>query len=72
MQTFRKALFSRRGAEAQRKTWPGSLRDCWGEQLDLLIAAITLARGASLVTGNLRRYARIDGLRLKKWIRGDE
>ncbi len=39
---------------------------------DLLIAAITLARGASLVTGNLRHYARLDGLRLEDWIRGDE
>ncbi len=39
---------------------------------DLMIAAITLARGASLVTGNLRHYARIDGLRLEDWIRGDE
>jgi len=39
---------------------------------DLMIAAITLARSASLVTGNLRHYARIDDLRVEDWIRGDE
>ena len=39
---------------------------------DLMIAAITLARGASLVTGNPKHYARIDGLRLENWIPGDQ
>jgi tRNA(fMet)-specific endonuclease VapC len=39
---------------------------------DLMIAAITLTRGASLVTGNLRHYERVDGLRLEDWIRGGE
>ncbi len=39
---------------------------------DLMIAAITLAQGASLVTGNLRHYARISGLRVEDWIRGDK
>ncbi len=36
---------------------------------DLLIAAITLACGASLVTGNQRHYERIHGLRIEDWIR---
>ena len=39
---------------------------------DLMIAAITLAQGASLVTGNLRHYARIAGLRVEDWIRGEK
>ena len=37
---------------------------------DLLIAAITLANGASLVTGNRRHYERIENLRIEDWIRG--
>ena len=37
---------------------------------DLVIAAITLAHSASLVTGNRRHYERIDGLRIQDWIRG--
>ena len=37
---------------------------------DLLIAAIALAHGASVVTGNRRHYERIDGLRTEDWIRG--
>ena len=37
---------------------------------DLMVAAITLANGASLITGNLRHYHRIDGLHLEDWIRG--
>lgn len=37
---------------------------------DLLIAAIALARGASVVTGNRRHYERIEGLRTEDWIRG--
>ena len=36
---------------------------------DLLIAAITLANGASLVTGNRRHYKRIESLRIEDWIR---
>ena len=36
---------------------------------DLLIAAIALANGASLVTGNRRHYERIDNLRIEDWIR---
>ena len=37
---------------------------------DLLIAAIALARGASVVTGNRKHYERIKGLRTEDWIRG--
>jgi len=36
---------------------------------DLMIAAITQAQGATLVTGNIRHYERIEGLRLEDWIR---
>jgi tRNA(fMet)-specific endonuclease VapC len=36
---------------------------------DLLIAAITLAHGAALVTGNRRHFERIDGLRIEDWLR---
>ena len=39
---------------------------------DLIIAAITLAAGASLVTGNLRHYSRIPGLTVEDWIRDDD
>ena len=37
---------------------------------DLFIAAIALANGASLVTGNRRHYERIENLRIEDWIRG--
>ena len=37
---------------------------------DLLVAAIALARGASLVTGNRKHYERIENLRIEDWIRG--
>ena len=36
---------------------------------DLLIAAIALVRGASVVTGNRKHYERIEGLRIEDWIR---
>jgi len=39
---------------------------------DLMIASITMAQGASLVTGNRKHYDRIDGLRIEDWIRGQE
>jgi len=39
---------------------------------DLMIAAITLAQGASLVTGNRKHYDRIAGLRIEDWIRGQD
>ncbi len=37
---------------------------------DLMIAAIALAQGATLVTGNTRHYDRFKGLRMEDWIRG--
>lgn len=37
---------------------------------DLLIAAIALAHGASVITGNRKHYQRIEGLRTEDWIRG--
>jgi tRNA(fMet)-specific endonuclease VapC len=39
---------------------------------DLLIAAIALARGAGLVTGNRRHYERIPELSIEDWIRGPD
>lgn len=36
---------------------------------DLMIAAITLAHGAALVTGNRRHFECIEGLRIEDWIR---
>ena len=36
---------------------------------DLMIAAIALAHGASVVTGNRKHYERIEGLRIEDWIR---
>jgi tRNA(fMet)-specific endonuclease VapC len=35
---------------------------------DLMIAAIALAQGAELVTGNRRHFERIEGLRIEDWI----
>lgn len=34
---------------------------------DLVIAATTLAFGASLVTGNVREFARVEGLAVENW-----
>lgn len=36
---------------------------------DLMIAAIAIAQGASLVTGNTRHYERFEALQLDDWIR---
>ncbi len=36
---------------------------------DLFIAAIALSRGATIVTGNRRHYARIPGVVLEDWLR---
>ena len=41
-------------------------------EADLLIAAIALARGAGLVTGNRRHYERIPELSIGDWIRGPD
>jgi tRNA(fMet)-specific endonuclease VapC len=38
---------------------------------DLRIAAIALARGATLVTGNVRHFARIPELRVENWLIDD-
>jgi len=35
---------------------------------DLRIAAIVLARGATLVTGNVRHFARVPDLRVENWL----
>jgi len=35
---------------------------------DLRIAAIVLARGATLVTGNVRHFARVPDLRIENWL----
>jgi tRNA(fMet)-specific endonuclease VapC len=35
---------------------------------DLLIAAIALARGATVVTRNLRHFSQIPGLRVENWM----
>jgi len=37
---------------------------------DLLIAAVAMAHGGTLVIGNRRHYDRITGLPLEDWIRG--
>jgi len=35
---------------------------------DLMIAAITLARNLTLVTGNVKYFARVEGLRVENWL----
>lgn len=37
------------------------------EDADILIAGIALANGATLVTRNLKRFERVEGLRLESW-----
>lgn len=37
---------------------------------DLFIGAIAAAKQASVVTGNMRHYARIPGVKIEDWIRG--
>ncbi len=61
--------FDRKAAEAY-----GRLRaelDRVGQPLpgpDLMIAAITLARNLTLVTGNVEHFARVKGLRIENWL----
>jgi tRNA(fMet)-specific endonuclease VapC len=38
-------------------------------EADLRIGAIALSRGAVLVTGNVKHFARIDGLKVENWLR---
>ncbi len=37
---------------------------------DLMIAALTLSHAGTLITGNIKHYARIPDLRIEDWIRG--
>jgi tRNA(fMet)-specific endonuclease VapC len=37
---------------------------------DLRIASIALARDLTLVTGNVRHFARVEGLQVQDWLRG--
>ena len=39
--------------------------------LDMLIAAHALALGATLVTDNVREFARVEGLTIENWLRED-
>ncbi len=39
---------------------------------DLRIAAIALTRDATLVTGNVRHFARVPGLRVENWLLADD
>lgn len=38
------------------------------EENDLMIASIALARDLTLVTGNVRHFARVPGLRVENWL----
>lgn len=38
-------------------------------EADLRIGAIVLSRGAVLVTGNVKHFARIEGLKVENWLR---
>jgi tRNA(fMet)-specific endonuclease VapC len=42
------------------------------DEPDLRIAAIVRSRGLTLVTGNLRHFDRVPGLRLENWLRVSE
>ena len=42
----------------------------WVADADLFIAAIALAQGATLITGNLRHYERMPELLIEDWMRG--
>lgn len=40
------------------------------DERDLMIASICVARDLTLVTGNLRHFERVPGLRLENWLGG--
>ena len=41
---------------------------CRLDSMDLLIAATALGKGFTLVTGNVKHFSRIPGLRIENWI----
>lgn len=54
------AVYARIRADLERKGTPIGPND-------LLIAATALARGATLVTGNVREFERVEGLQVENW-----
>lgn len=61
--------FDRMAAEAYGRLRAGLERS--GRPLpdaDLMIAAIGLARGVVVVTGNVRHFARVEGLKVENWL----
>jgi len=55
------AVYGRVRAELERRGEPLS-------DPDLLIAAIALSRGLTVVTGNVRHFARVSGLTVENWL----
>ena len=47
-------------------------RGCQIGPFDLLIAGHARSRGLVVVTGNLREFSRVDGLRAEDWLNGTE
>jgi len=47
-------------AELEKKGQPLEIRDC-------LVAAMTMANNATLVTRNLKHFSRVRGLKLEQW-----
>ena len=39
------------------------------DDADLFIGVVALSRGATIITGNRRHYARIPGLVVENWLR---
>jgi len=57
-------------ADRLRSTAPGE-RASAAVGPDLVIAAIALSRDLTLVTGNVRHFERIPGLRVENWLEPD-